>query len=310
MASWWPFRRRRSATVNASSATQVEIQPKTFSIDRRPHLSEAAYLLPKDWTDYQRLDLQHFMLRKEMRSNYLAPVRDPQNILDVACGTGRWGAELAREFPAVNVFGFDILPPNPASSAVLRGDDRPPDNYVFVEGDLTKGLPAEWTNVFDFVHMRLMLLALPITEWYPAVLELQRVTAPGGWVELADSVIESEIQTPAWKTYYDWLRAISARRNLDLHAGLHIAGYLQRAGFEHVQYYRINVPFGYANKQGGDLMAANAEAGIKGLRGPIIQAGIASEAEFDQVFAQMVRDMHTVQGASQPYYVAFGQKRR
>jgi SAM-dependent methyltransferase len=228
--------------------------------------------------------------------------------LDVACGTGRWGGEMARYFPNANVIGFDILPPKLDSNSVVANADRPPDNYVFVEGDLTKGLPPNWSDSFDFVHMRLMLLALPITEWFPAVLELKRVTARGGWVELVDSVIESEMQTAAWKTYYDWLRAISARRNLDLHAGLHIGDYLVRAGFRNVKYYRVDVPFGYANKQGGDLMAANAEAGIKGLRGPIVQSGIAAPEQFDEVFAQMMRELHTVSNAVQPYYFAYGQK--
>ncbi len=307
---WWPFRRhpvRQYVAAQTSSPSQP-LQPKVFSIASRPHLAESAYLLPKDWTDYQRLDLQHFMLRKQIRGNFLAPVTRPHAILDVACGTGRWGAEVARVFPDANVVGFDILPPKPQSTSVVMGEDRPPDNYRFVEGDLTKGLPAHWKDTFDFVHMRLMLLALPITEWYPAVLEMQRVTVAGGWVELVDSVIESEMQTPAWKTYYDWLRAISAKRNLDLHAGLHIADYLLRAGFRNVQYYRVDVPFGYANRAGGDLMAANAESGIKGLRGPIVQSGIASAEQFDQIFAQLVRDMHTVQGATQPYYFAYGQK--
>lgn len=306
---WWPFRRRTRRLNNQPTTTPSgQLSPKLFTVQSRSYLAEAPYLLPKDWTDSQRLDLQHYMLRKQIRGNFLAPVQNPQSVLDVACGTGRWGSEVARSFPRANVIGFDILPPKPQSTSVTSGDERPPENYVFVEGDLTKGLPADWTNSFDFVHMRLMLLALPITEWFPAVMELRRVTTSGGWVELVDSVIESEMQTPASKTYYDWLRTISAKRNLDLHAGLHIGDYLVRAGFRKVEYYRVDVPFGYANKPGGELMAANAEAGIKGLRGPIVQSGIASAEQFDSVFAQLVRDMHTVQGAFHPYYFAFGQK--
>jgi ubiquinone/menaquinone biosynthesis C-methylase UbiE len=305
----WPFRRRtRRLSTQSTGSFSDPLHPKVFTVQSRAHLAEAPYLLPKDWTDSQRLDLQHYMLRKQIRGNFLAPVQRPQAILDVACGTGRWGAEVARAFPQANVVGFDILPPKPLSASVTSGEDRPPDNYIFVEGDLTKGLPANWTNSFDFVHMRLMLLALPITEWFPAVLELQRVATSGGWVELVDSVIESEMQTPAWKTYYDWLRAISAKRNLDLHAGLHIADYLVRAGFRNVEYYRVDVPFGYANKPGGELMAANAEAGIKGLRGPMVQSGIASAEQFEAIVAQLVQDMHTVKGAVQPYYFAYGQK--
>ena len=140
---WWPFRchptRQYAATQTKTPSGQL--QPKVFSIASRPHLAESAYLLPKDWTDNQRLDLQHFMLRKQIRGNLLAPVARPRAILDVACGTGRWGAEVARVFPDANIAGFDILPPKPQRTSVVMGEDQPPDNYTFVEGDLTKGLP-------------------------------------------------------------------------------------------------------------------------------------------------------------------------
>ena len=84
--------------------------------------------------------------------------------------------------------GVDIVPPASTTASVRQGREDAPDNYVFVQGDVTKGLPFG-DNTFDFVHMRLVVMALPATTWLPVVQELHRVTRPGGWIELVDTAL-------------------------------------------------------------------------------------------------------------------------
>ncbi len=140
------------------------------------------YLLPTDLAEVYRLDFQHYMLRYVLRGNYLAPIGQPFSVLDVGCGTGRWGAELARQFPQANVVGVDV---------VVTGAERPdaraarqgifPDNYAFVPGNVLERLPFD-DRRFDFVHQRLLFAAIPRPRWPQVVAELARVTRPGaGW---------------------------------------------------------------------------------------------------------------------------------
>lgn len=153
---------------------------------RRRHLTNAPYLLPKDIEDQNRLDLQHYLLRQALRGNYLAPIENPQRILDVACGTGRWCAEMAHEFPSASITGFDIEPPLLSSSSIRMGAEHSPRNCAFVQGDMTHRLPFQ-DQTFDFIHMRLVFAALPQNQWLPLARECAWVTKPGGWVELVDT---------------------------------------------------------------------------------------------------------------------------
>ncbi|KAF8187573.1 hypothetical protein K438DRAFT_1764736 [Mycena galopus ATCC 62051] len=65
------------------------------------------------------------------------------------------------------------LTPHPAFSHHL-----PPDNVVVQAGSVTS-LPADWTNRFTFVHQRLLVIALQISEWPQSLAEIYRVLRPG-----------------------------------------------------------------------------------------------------------------------------------
>ncbi len=71
--------------------------------DGRRHRGDAPYLLPKDEKEMRRLDYQHFLLRQVLKGKTFAPVdqllRTSSHILDVGCGTARWGCEIAAAYP-------------------------------------------------------------------------------------------------------------------------------------------------------------------------------------------------------------------
>jgi len=77
----------------------------------RRHLAAMPYPLPKDTSEINRLDFQHYLLRTGFRGNFAAPLADPTSILDVGCGSGRWAMELAAYFPIAQVVGVDLVPP-------------------------------------------------------------------------------------------------------------------------------------------------------------------------------------------------------
>ncbi len=140
------------------------------------------YAMPADTDEINRLDFQHYMLRFALQGNYAAPVTRPASILDVGTGTGRWAREVALEFPAAKITAVDITPP-PADEPAAPGalNLRPP-NYTFAAANVLEGLPFPDAS-FDFVHMRLLYLAIPHDRWPSVVSELVRVARPGGWVE-------------------------------------------------------------------------------------------------------------------------------
>ncbi len=263
------------------------------------------YMLPKDIEESGRLDLQHHMLRLLLRGNYLAPISHPQSILDVGCGTGRWGAEMAQQFSQANVIGLDIQPPPATSNAVTMGKTIAPDNYVFVEGDITKGLPfADAT--FDYVHMRLVVLALPAAQWGPAINEIKRVTKPGGWVELIDTSVTSRV--PASEPWVEWAYTLASYRGIDMTAGGKVGSFLQEAGFQNVKTMNLEIPLGSWGGRIGTLMATDAIAGARALETPVVMTHLATKEEFNAVVDKMAIEFNSIVGCTQPFYIAYGQR--
>lgn len=293
----WPWSRRTSPKT-ADDTPYIMFKGRRMKVD-------SPYMLPKDHEESGRLDLQHIMLRYVLKGNFLAPVRNPQSILDVGCGTGRWGAELAQQFPQANVIGVDIAPPSATSASVTQGQMVAPDNYVFEAGDVTTGLPFP-DDSFDFVHMRLVVLALPYAQWLPAIQELRRITKPGGWIELVDTTVTS--RSPAAQQWMKWAQTLASYRGIDLTAGDQIGTFLKRAGMRTVTEIPIEIPLGPWGGRIGNLMLADALAGARALETPVLMTKLATKADFDAAMTAMEQDMRTTPGITQPFFIAYGQK--
>jgi SAM-dependent methyltransferase len=296
---WWRFGRRRRPIVENTSDQAV---PHHFIRGRR-FVANIPYILPKDLQEVSRLDFQHYMLRYALRTNYVAPLGQPQAILDVACGTGRWAKEMAQTFPAANVIGMDITT---HTTDEQSGAFSQPANYLFVQGNVLEGLSfADAT--FDYTHMRLMMAALPLAHWQGVVNELVRVTRPGGWIELVEGDLLYGVG-PAFDQLNQWGIDLCQKRGIDLTIGPRVFNFLRETGLEPIYTQRVLIPTG---QQGGRL-AAMAEtdymAIFASVRGFLISLGMTSEAEYDRLFQQAQSEMRNGQ-TPWPFHVAYVQRR-
>jgi ubiquinone/menaquinone biosynthesis C-methylase UbiE len=273
--------------------------------------NETAYALPNDIAESERLNLQHYVIRYAMRGNYAVPFwrlgYRPRDILDVACGSGRWGAEMAYEFPDANVVGIDIVAPDPNTPSVTLGRPAPPDNYLLLESDVRKGLPFA-DNSFDYVHMRFLVVAIAEEDWPGLVQEVVRVTRPGGWIELVDTVMRDAVGSPAHQRFFELFQKMTASRHYDLAAGEHIERRLQIVGLNNVQGFRLDVPIGDWGGRIGSLMRLDVESAVNGIVAPLTQYKLASAEEAQVIIKGMSDAMKTTKGSVQPFYVAIGQK--
>lgn len=85
---------------------------------------------------------------------------------------------MAIEHPEFEVTGIDMADMFPAT---IR-----PENVKFEICDIMAGLPYP-DNSFDFIHMRLMIVALRGNEWPLVLKEAYRVLKPGGIIGLVES---------------------------------------------------------------------------------------------------------------------------
>src|SRR5437899_8665756 len=89
----------------------VEVLPEDL-VSAAMEVSQPAdsehYMFPRNPSEIDRLDIQHYALREAVGSNYLAPVEDHSWVLDVACSTGQWGFEGCQQCPDAITVGFDL----------------------------------------------------------------------------------------------------------------------------------------------------------------------------------------------------------
>jgi SAM-dependent methyltransferase len=226
-------------------------------------LGGVPYLIPRHPGEVDRLDLQHYAFREALGTNHLAPIGRPHSILDAGAGTGQWAFELCEEFPGAQVLGLDLVP----------GKPRHPPGYRAVRGNLLAGLPFV-DDAFDFVHQRLLFLAVPVDAWRPLVRDLVRVTRPGGWVELVEPPLMGfDRPCPAIGRLSKLALAAAAQRELDASSTVYrsLDGWLRDAGAVDVTRREITLPVGEWGGRVGSLIATDFRVAFTAI-GQVLEA--------------------------------------
>ncbi len=267
-------------------------------------LTNTPYVMPKDKLEGDRLDLQHHLLKLAAGGNYRAPIRQPRDILDVACGTGTWGREMAQEFKRARVIGFDIDPtlPERAMEVLGPGGQFPP-NFRFQVADALKPFPFA-DGEFDFVHARLISPFVPIARWPDVLAEMMRVLKPGGIIEVVELEHLPESPSQAYMTLSNYGRDLMAQRGLFTGVGDALPGLLEQAGAKHIQQRKFVLGTDLRQRRllAADMLAAQAH--VKPL---MVRAGRFTEEEFDALHAQSKAEV-TQLGITVPVVFCFGQK--
>jgi len=117
----------------------------------------------------------------EQPEHVLAGIHD---VLDVACGPGCWGFQLAQEYPHMQVTGIDISQ-NVIDYANGQVQASRLDNVQFIVGNVMQ--PLEFPDEsFDLVNVRNMEAVIPVSAWPGTLKEMFRVTRRGGIIRIVD----------------------------------------------------------------------------------------------------------------------------
>ncbi|KAI0051437.1 S-adenosyl-L-methionine-dependent methyltransferase [Auriscalpium vulgare] len=136
-----------------------------------------------DDKEFERLDGLNIGLSKYLDGKLsLAPLENPQKILDLGAGSGYWAIQAATIHPTAEVLATDLSPlPN-----------RPlPPNVSFRQLNILEPFPFDKES-FDVVHTRFVLVHLPHPEQ-----PLQRIIElikPGGWLLVEDIAQHADVQ--------------------------------------------------------------------------------------------------------------------
>ena len=173
----------------------------------------------------------------------LAPIKNPQEILDIGCGTGLWAIEVADEYSDTQVHGIDISPVQPVYV---------PPNCSFVLDNFLRG-DTFHDQKFDLVQSRNIGSGCPDPQWPRYLQEIWRVTKPGGWIQLIEMdpirwydvneelpkdsplMIVEDIVERVFREKYEWSPFDVLQK---------MANHVQDAGFTNIKQYNVKAPVG------------------------------------------------------------------
>lgn len=267
----------------------------------------APYVMPKDKLEGDRLDLQHHLLKLAASGNYRAPLRQVRSILDVACGTGIWGREMAFHYPEARVVGFDYdRTPLERALEVLGPGGQFPENFRFVEANMFERFPFE-DGEFDYTFSRFLVVATPTEKWPHLASEMVRVTRRGGYVEMVDMQQFPVTESPAYNRVLAAAADLVQKRGMQTGVEHTLKGYLEQAGLKRVQERAFKVGTGRAQSREQRLLISDLLAGHRNLKGALVKLGYFSEAEFDTLMAGEEQELPRY-GVYLPVIYTFGCK--
>lgn len=137
--------------------------------------------------ELQRLVAQDQMMTASM-NGVLAEQTDPARIhrvLDVACGTGGWLIQLAREYPHIQCEGIDISGKMLEYARGQAVQHQVQDRVQFHVMDALRMLEFPGKH-FDLVNLRFGISFVRTWEWAKMLQEMRRVCKPEGIIRISD----------------------------------------------------------------------------------------------------------------------------
>ncbi|RAK95951.1 class I SAM-dependent methyltransferase [Aspergillus ibericus CBS 121593] len=195
----------------------------------------AGYVLQRDLQASIRLYFQHWMWRRQL--GYLLhpqiPIKDGYRVADVACGTGIWLIDLAREHPGVQCDGYDISTEQYPAAGWL------PPNVRLETLDLLKPIPEALRGQYDIVHVGLVVLVVENDDPTTVLENLLALLKPGGYLQWDESDFGGlETSSPDASIPHEALDEVKQRvlgsllaaKQVDFHWVRHLGQYFRDRG--------------------------------------------------------------------------------
>ncbi|KAK6814358.1 hypothetical protein RU639_009534 [Aspergillus parasiticus] len=163
------------ATDSEVTSMRSSIVDYVYENGRRYHAYHAgSYWGSNDDKAIDAMEICHHLYGLLLHGRlHLAPIKNPQRVLDVGTGTGSWATDFADLHPGATVIGTDLSPIQPSFV---------PPNVYFEIDDCCD----EWVykSPFDFIHVRGLYGC--VADWGKFYQQALKSLHPGGYLEQAE----------------------------------------------------------------------------------------------------------------------------
>ncbi len=265
-------------------------------MEATPHQT---YILdPYSPAELARLINQDRMLSQAM-GGPLAGVADQvslKNILDLGCGPGGWGLDVAFALPDAEVEGVDISRAM-VDYANVRAQTQELPNASFGVMDITDPLDFPAAS-FDLVNARLLFAVLKRESWPVFLSECTRILRPGGLLRLTEpaqfaatssaavnQLLELLITQALWKTGYGF--SPDGRSFGIVHV---LPQFLRRLGYQDVRLLTHPIEFSSGTASWADQYH-NVEVISSQVKPLFVNLGLIENDDFDPLQQRALSDM-------------------
>jgi ubiquinone/menaquinone biosynthesis C-methylase UbiE len=224
------------------------------------------------------------------RDDDIAGIHD---ILDLACGSGRWALEIAHLYPHTQVTGVDI---NKSLIEYVRAHAKVQGikNAQYQVLDILDPLPFPDAS-FDLVNARTLYSSFSPADWPSLLRECYRILRPGGTLRLTE--MERHLtNSAANERMWDFLsRALFVTGRSFSPDGHHIGiiphlGRLQReVGFQHTQNRAFTSEISHMAPHFGNWREQDTYA-WQLVEPFLVKSGVATQEEVQETRLQALKD--------------------
>ncbi|KAJ1561276.1 hypothetical protein HK096_005305, partial [Nowakowskiella sp. JEL0078] len=254
-----------------------------FDNNRKFHgIEDSPYPLPADLEEHDRLEIQHIIIKHSFGRLFTMPIvellsESGTKVLDVGCGPGSWVRDIATTYPQADVHAVDIV------KSLFDGVESLP-NITFASGNVLEQLPYS-DNCFDAVLQRFLTGGIPKVEWDKTILELYRVTKPGGYIELIEPDVCQKLGSMG-EILIGGIYKVLKLRGLDVEFASHMKSRIEGLGLN-VESETVRLfPIGWEGKF-GDMNKRNLEMFAYSMKPLMMKSLEVTNEKYDEMVNEM-----------------------
>ena len=206
-------------------------------------------------------------------------------VLDAGCGTGAKSRKIALRVKPGQVFGID-LDPVFIKHAKEFAQNKGIKNIRFEVGNIDD---LRFNDaLFDLTYCSLVLMHVynPVNT----LIELKRVTKPGGYVTVSDNDDGGIIafpNSPKFFTLWNKYGELAKNRGEDRHIGRQLFSLMSQAGFHSIKIYPLPLHATQENPSMLQMLVSVPLQILQQEREEMIQVGLATAQDFEEAIKEV-----------------------